>query len=232
MELSDLLDRARALAADVPRAVLGIAGPPGAGKTTLAEQLVLGLAAAPPPGATAEWVVHVPLDGYHLADVELRRLGRLDRKGAPDTFDAAGYVALVARLRAATAELVYAPAFDRTLEQPVAGSIPVFPSTRLVITEGNYLLVDEGDWRRVRPQLDAVWFSEVEPAERIRRLVERHVRFGRTPAQAAAWVRRVDEPNAVLVEATRARADLVVPPSVVDRWHALSAAPPGDPTGV
>ncbi len=223
MELCDLLDRARGLAAGVPRAVLGIAGPPGAGKTTLAEELVRRLAAAPPPGATGDWVVHVPLDGYHLADVELRRLGRLDRKGAPDTFDAAGYAALLARVRTTTGEVVYAPAFDRTLEQPVAGSIPVFPSTRLVITEGNYLLVDEGAWRRVRPQLDEVWFSEVDPAERVRRLVQRHVRFGKTPSQAAAWVTRVDEPDAALVDSTRARADLVIPYAVLD----MSAQPGG-----
>jgi pantothenate kinase len=209
--LPALLDRARALATRSERAVLGIVGPPGAGKTTLAEQLVAGLVGQPPPGCGPDWVVHVPLDGYHLADVELTRLGRLDRKGAPDTFDPAGYAALLDRLRSGSCETVYAPAFDRTIEQPVAGSIPVHPAARLVVTEGNYLLLDTPAWVRVRERLDEVWFSDVDPEERVRRLVARHVRFGKTPEHAAAWVQQVDEPNAALVEATRVRADLVVP---------------------
>jgi pantothenate kinase len=191
--------------------VLGVTGSPGAGKTTLAEALVRALADAPPAGLGPGWVAHVPMDGFHLADVELERLGRLGRKGAPDTFDAAGYVALVERLRRDVGEVVYAPAFERTIEQPVAGSIPVPPEARLIVTEGNYLLLEDGDWARVRPHLDEVWFCEVDPAERVRRLVGRHTEFGKPPAAAQAWVDAVDEANAALVEVTRARADLVVP---------------------
>ncbi|GAA2442450.1 nucleoside/nucleotide kinase family protein [Streptomyces glaucus] len=206
MTYDDLLTRARALARTGRRALLGIAGGPGAGKTTLAEHLVRDL-----NGDGEPWVAHVPMDGFHLADTELDRLGRLGRKGAPDTFDAAGYAALLRRLREETDEVVYAPGFERVLEQPVAGAIPVPPGARLVVTEGNYLLLDTGAWARVRPQLDEVWFCELGEPERIRRLVARHEEFGKSHEEAVAWVRGTDQRNADLIAATRDRADLVVP---------------------
>lgn len=184
--------------------VVGIAGAPGSGKSTLAEQVVAGLVAA---GRTA---VLVPMDGFHLADVSLRRLGLLARKGAPETFDTAGYVALLDRARAPGPETVYAPAFERDLEQPLAGAIAVEPGVEFVITEGNYLLLDQGPWARVRDRLDVAWFVEVDDEVRRERLVARHVRFGKTPERAEAWVREVDEPNAVLVAGCRERADRVV----------------------
>src|SRR6202022_510359 len=102
-----------------------------AGKTTLAEHLVRILRETPPAEiASAEWVAHVPMDGFHLADAELDRLGRRDRKGAPDTFDADGYTALLRRLRADEDSVIYAPTFERDLEQPLAGSIPVSRAAR------------------------------------------------------------------------------------------------------
>jgi pantothenate kinase len=164
-------------------------------------------------GSGEPWVAHVPMDGFHLADVELERLGRRDRKGAPDTFDAAGYAALLRRLRedADGEDIVYAPGFERDLEQPLAGAVPVPPTARLVVTEGNYLLLDTGAWARVRPQLDEVWFCALDETERIRRLVARHEQFGKAHAEAVAWVHRTDQRNAELVEATWERADLVVP---------------------
>ncbi|MFE5191205.1 nucleoside/nucleotide kinase family protein [Streptomyces sp. NPDC056628] len=204
---ADLLDRARSLADGGGRAVLGIAGSPGAGKTTLAETLVREL-----NGTGDPWVAHVPMDGFHLADSELERLGRRDRKGAPDTFDAAGYAALLRRVREETGDgTVYAPWFERVLEQPIAGAVPVEPTARLVVTEGNYLLLETGAWALVRPQLDEVWFCELEERERLRRLIARHERFGKTHEEAVAWVTRSDQRNAELVAATRDRADLVVP---------------------
>ncbi|MFJ6919039.1 nucleoside/nucleotide kinase family protein [Streptomyces sp. NPDC101133] len=221
LTFEDLLARARRLPRDGRRAILGIAGPPGAGKSTLAQNLVREL-----NGAGEPWVAHVPMDGFHLADAELDRLGRRDRKGAPDTFDAAGYAALLARLReqdtGPDGDVVYAPGFERVLEQPIAGALPVPPTARLVVTEGNYLLLESGAWARVRPRLDEVWFCALEETERVRRLVARHERFGKSPSDAAAWALGPDRRNADLVAATRHRADLVVPAD------AVPGPPPGE----
>ena len=184
------------------RRIIGIAGAPGAGKTTYAERLV---AESGVPAA------HLPMDGFHLADVALRRLGLLDRKGAPETFDAWGYAALLGRVRTAT-ETVWAPGFERDLEQPLAGAIAIEPGTELVVTEGNYLLLDRPEWRAVRAELDAVWFLDVPDAVRRARLVARHTAYGKTPEEAEAWVSRVDDANAALVSATRTTADRVLDP--------------------
>lgn len=192
--------RVEALLARERRVILGITGPPGAGKTRLARDIT----------SSFDDAVHVPMDGFHLADAELRRLGRLDRKGAIDTFDSYGYLALIERMRRRPKQMIYAPAFDRDIEQPIAGSIPVPPETRLVVTEGNYLLDDDAPWPAIAARLQQVWYVEVARAERHRRLVARHVEFGKTPQQAEAWVRDVDDPNAARVESTRAAADLVV----------------------
>jgi pantothenate kinase len=192
--------RLEALLARERRDILGITGAPGAGKTAMAAQIA----------STIDDAVHVPMDGFHLADVQLQRLGRLDRKGAIDTFDAYGYLALLQRIRRQDTEIVYAPAFDRDIEQPVAGSICVAPTTRLIVTEGNYLLDDDQPWPDVRSTLDEVWFVDLATEERRRRLIARHIEFGRSAEQAQAWMRAVDDPNAERIERIRHKADLVV----------------------
>ncbi|HEV7623520.1 MAG TPA: nucleoside/nucleotide kinase family protein [Amnibacterium sp.] len=198
-----LADRLVGLAAARPRVLVGIAGAPGAGKSTLAVAVGAALVARAVPVAV------VPMDGFHLADVALDALGRRAAKGAVDTFDGAGYAALLARV-VEGGETVWAPAFDREIEQPIAGSIEVPPESRVVITEGNYLLLPEEPWARIRPLLAEAWYLDIDTALRYSRLVERHVRFGKSRATAEAWVRDVDEPNAARIAPTAARADLVL----------------------
>jgi pantothenate kinase len=206
--VEELVDRVLGGLAGRARTCVGIAGAPGAGKSTLAG--LLASAVADRLGVAA--VAVVPMDGFHLADVTLQAQGLRDRKGAPETFDADGYAALLRRVRDPGERSVYAPGFERVLEQPLAAAISVPPAVRVVLTEGNYLLLDHPGWRSARQALDEVWFCEVEDGVRRQRLVARHERFGKTPDQARAWVERVDEPNARLVAATRSRADLVVRP--------------------
>ena len=200
-DLTSLVERACALPAGGRRAVLGICGAPGAGKSTLASKIA---------AALGDSAVLVPMDGFHLANAELERLGRRDRKGAPDTFDAMGFVALLERLRRQTDDVVYAPSFRREIEEPIAGAIATDRRVPIVITEGNYLLHDKEPWSRIRPLLDECWYVEGPEDERLVRLIARHIEFGKSPDGAHEWVHRSDEANARLIEATRGRADLIV----------------------
>jgi pantothenate kinase len=193
-------DRIRTLLKSGGRRLLGIAGSPGSGKSTIAAAI----AKAYPDDA-----VVVPMDGFHLAQMELERLGRASRKGAPDTFDARGYAALLQRIRTETDATVYGPYFAREIEEPIANAIPVEPDRRLIVTEGNYLLFD-GAWARIRTLLDETWFVATDPIQRDAWLLARHIAFGRTPDAARAWIDTTDAPNALLIDATRARADWTV----------------------
>lgn len=210
MTLEDLLARARRLGgSSTAPVVIGVVGAPGAGKTTLVESLVSELN-KDIPDPEHQHYAHVPMDGFHLSDQELTRLGLLDRKGAPETFDVHGYAATLHRLRSPRTAVVYAPGFERTLEQPIAGVIPVYPSATTILTEGNYLLLDSPEWQQVRNQCTEIWYCEQDNELRIQRLIQRHIQFGKTPAEAESWVHTVDEKNAQLIGSTRANADLVV----------------------
>lgn len=210
MGFEELLARAETLAAKGGRTLLGITGSPASGKTTLARGLA---------GALGNRAVVVGMDGFHLAQVELRRLGRAERKGAPDTFDADGYLHLLRRLKEAK-ETVYAPEFRREIEEPIAGAVPVPPDVPLVITEGNYLLVDSEPWGDVRGLLDEVWFLAPDEPDRIERLVTRHRHYGRSLAEARQRALGSDQRNADLITATAEHADLVLHrlPPVETTW--------------
>ena len=177
--------------------MLGIVGAPAAGKSTVAEALV---------AALGERAALLPMDGFHLSNVQLARLARAQRKGAPDTFDGAGYRALLARIRDAR-ETVYAPMFRREIEEPIAAGLHVPPQAALVITEGNYLLLDQPPWPDARALLDAVWSIAIPAAEREARLLARHVAFGRSEAQAQQWIAQTDRPNAERIDARAMAAD-------------------------
>jgi pantothenate kinase len=199
-EQERLLSRAQRLL-ERGRAVLGICGVPGAGKSTTAANLA---------AAVGQQAVVVPMDGFHLHDKELARRGLSDRKGAPETFDVRGYVALLRRVRTETEHTVYAPEFDRSRELSVAGAIAVRPEHRLVITEGNYLLYDQQGWGDVLPLLDEAWFVEGDEEVRLRRLVQRHADHGKPPDVAYRWATVSDQANAHLVARTRRAADVLV----------------------
>lgn len=207
--LEPLLQRLVALLPEAgePRRVVGIAGPPGAGKTTLVETV---LAAAAADARLRGRIAHLPMDGFHLPNAELDRLGRRDRKGAPDTFDAVAYAAVLAAVREVPRRVVTAPAFDHAVGEPEPDALTVPTDADLVLTEGNYLLLDDPQWHAVRASLDESWFCALGDDVRQHRLVRRHVAAGRDPDDATAWVHRSDEANARLVTEGAALADVVL----------------------
>lgn len=195
--------RIETLLARGKRQILGIAAPPGAGKSTLVQAVARQYGAA---------VQVVPMDGFHLANRELERLGRRARKGAPDTFDADGYVALMHRIKRQTSnERIYAPEFRREIEEAIAGAIAIDARTPLILTEGNYLLLDEAPWSGLRMLFDEVWYLDVDEALRHERLLARHMQFGRSRQAALDWIAQTDQPNAVRIAQHRDRADWHLP---------------------
>ena len=200
LSVAEAIDRAAQLAAG-GRTLLGIAGCPGVGKSTLSAAITAGVPSS----------VVVPMDGFHMLNDELVRLGRRNRKGAPDTFDVDAYVALLERVRQqASGSTITAPRYDRAASAPVPDDIAIHSDVALVITEGNYLLIDDARWAGVRRLLDEVWFVDVDDDVRVPRLIQRHIEFGKSPDEAREWVMRSDEANAALVAASRSRADVVI----------------------
>jgi pantothenate kinase len=202
--LDQLVESARGLVVPGERRILGLTGAPGAGKSTVAEQLVTALG--------PEVAVLVPMDGFHLANEVLIELGRLNRKGAHDTFDDGGYARLIASLRAQRPDdpVIYAPRFRREIEESIGSAIPVPPAVPLVVTEGNYLLLESDAWPAARSHIDQVWFLAPDSDIRHARLVRRHEAYGKSPDEARFWALGSDERNAQLIESTAGRADRIV----------------------
>jgi pantothenate kinase len=194
-----LLERVRRLARRGPRTLLGLTGPPGVGKSTLAQLLVGHV------GATARLV---GMDGFHLSQSRLADLERTARKGAIDTFDAGGFVALVRRLRDDT-QTIYAPEFRREIEEPIAGAIAIEPSVRLIVIEGNYLLAPTPPWDELRDLFDEVWYCERDERKRVAYLIQRHHEYGKSPEEARHWALGSDQRNAEFIATTRSRADII-----------------------
>ncbi len=207
MTPADLAARAIGVLGDRARVLIAVAGSPGSGKTTLARRVVAAIDEVRGPGFAAA----LPMDGFHLPNATLDALGRRGRKGAIDTFDAAGFVNLLGRVARDTDETVTAPAFERAIDEPVPDAISIAPTVRIVVVEGNYLLVGDEPWRGIHALAAESWFVATDERTRLARLVDRHTRHGRTPEDAAAWANDVDGANSRLIEPTRARADLLVP---------------------
>lgn len=199
-DLDQFEQQIRRRAARRPRLLVGIAGEPGSGKSTVTDALRARLM---PDAAVLD------MDGFHLPQARLMELGRRDRMGAPDTFDVDGFVDALERVRANDGD-VPVPKFDRRIEESVADAAVIRQRHTIVLVDGNYLLHDADGWARVEPLLDVVFY--LDPPQRVRqeRLIERHVRFGKTPDAAREWTLGPDERNAELIRAGRWRADHVV----------------------
>lgn len=184
------------------RFTIGIVGKPGAGKSTLTSYLMEML--------PKDYASLVPMDGYHLSNQQLKNLGLLDRKGAINTFDTNGYVNLLKRINSEIDKDIYFPIFHRNIEESYAADGVVYAKTKLVITEGNYLLASEGGWEQVAPELDEIWYLKINDELRLERLIKRHQDFGKDLKAAEAWARGTDEVNARFIELTASKADVIV----------------------
>ena len=184
------------------RTIIGIIGKPGGGKSTLSKYLLKGM--------DPTLVSVVPMDGFHLSNKVLKELGRSDRKGAQDTFDVKGFTTLIQRIKSDSADPIYYPIFDRSIEESIAALGVVYPSTRVVIVEGNYLMHDRDGWQEISPLLDQRWYAFLDEDLRISRLISRHIAFGKDPESAKAWAKGSDQVNAELIEIGVGRCDFLI----------------------
>ena len=189
-------------AAESQRTIIGIIGKPGGGKSTLSKYLLKGI--------DPTLVSVVPMDGFHLSNKVLKELGRSDRKGAQDTFDVKGFTTLIQRIKSDCADPIYYPIFDRSIEESIASQGVVYPSTRVVIVEGNYLMHDKDGWQEISPLLDQSWYAFLDEDLRISRLISRHIAYGKDPESAKAWAKGSDQVNAELIELGVGRCDFLI----------------------
>ena len=199
MTPGDLAALIRTKAGGQARFIAAIAGPPGSGKSTFADDVVAALGA----GARA-----VPMDGFHYDDAVLAQRGLQSRKGAPETFDVGGFSHLMGRLRAGGEVAI--PVFDRQMELSRAAADVVSDADQFLVVEGNYLLLNEQPWTALAPLFDLTVFIDVPEAELDRRLLNRWAHFGKTPAAARAWIDGNDMPNIRRVQAASRAADIQI----------------------
>lgn len=202
IDFEGLVRVARDLLARRGRQVLAIAGAPGSGKSTLVERL-----AAKLPG---EAVAILPMDGFHYDDAVLHDMGRRPWKGAPDTFDVGGLKSTLERLRTPAERAVAVPVFDRDLEISRGSARIIAPEVRLILAEGNYLLLERDPWRTLRPAFDAAVFIDVPEAELRRRLRARWAGYGLTEAEIDFKLEANDLPNGRVAAAESGAADYVL----------------------
>lgn len=184
------------------RTIIGIAGKPGAGKSTVVSEIEKRFSPSE--------VSVIPMDGYHLSNEILIQRGRRNRKGAPDTFDAAGFISLITKVKNSHELEHRFPTFHREIEASIAdeGVVPI--SAKVIVIEGNYLFSDEHNWNGVFPLLDHTWFIEIDDEIRIQRLIARRLNYGQTLAEAENWARGSDEENAKFIEKTRKKAENII----------------------
>jgi pantothenate kinase len=182
-----------------PRTLIGIVGKPGAGKSTVVEEISKKF--------DSKTVSIIPMDGFHLSNEELISLGRRDRKGAPDTFNVEGFTSLIKRVKSDSNVDHMFPIFHREIEASIADEGMVPKESKVVVIEGNYLFSEAHGWNGIYPLLDHSWFIEIDDEIRIERLIARHVRYGKTREEAEAWSRGSDETNARFIGLTANRAE-------------------------
>ncbi|WP_280471818.1 nucleoside triphosphate hydrolase [Nocardia cyriacigeorgica] len=187
------------------RFILGVAGPPAAGKSTFSLALCDAL-----NRREAGIAAVAPMDGFHRTTADLSRTGELSTKGQPQTFDVEGFATKLRELRASSPGTVVGwPTYDRGIHDPVPNGV-LFDRQRIVVVEGNYLLLDLPGWSGIQPLLDMAWYLRADIGEIERRLGERHIAGGKTPSEASRKIATSDLPNAELVARTAERADLIL----------------------
>ena len=196
IEVKNLLTRSER------RIIVGIVGEPGAGKSTVTDFIFQNL--------ENESAALLPMDGFHYSNQVLKRLGRTDRKGAPDTFDASGFTALLSRIKSEPHVDIYFPIFHRDIEESIAAEGVIPAGTKLIITEGNYLLLQSNGFAGIKPLLDESWYLQIDSQLRQSRLIERHQRFGKDPAAAKAWALGSDEQNGVIIRESAPEASRII----------------------
>ena len=195
---SALLERIQAVPHVNRRRLIALAGPPASGKSTMANRLADML-----PQAAV-----VPMDGYHLDNAVLNARGLSARKGAPETFDVSGFNHLLLRLQ--TEEEVVCPLFDRELDRAIAGASVIGPETKTVVVEGNYLLLDAPEWRKLKSLWDFSVYLAVPEDELRRRLKRRWRRYGYTDEAAKEKIDGNDLLNASTISNNLLAADLTI----------------------